>query len=386
MTGVRWPWVSEAVDRAVDAATRIPYPGVAHAPDAYLARVPRLTIAKKYLHKRFSLWRAASLGEQRQIPTGSRVLWLHTGKPSFGDVLMELSGRKLLKGRDFRVELLTVSKLAPLFAEDEVFGQVHTDPAKVNPADYDMVLLQEYNHPSLRLLRRYFRQLRHACLFRYFYGPDRNQTCFGFHAVNQVFGLGLSPSEVDRRCAPYLSVSETTRESVRPLLPEAPFLAVSLGGLDPLRTYGYWPEVLALLGQSQRAAGRAPLEVVLLGSDNGAEMQARLMASSPPGVHLTPLVGRLALLQSQAATGLAQVFIGCDGGLMHMAHSTGVPSVTLFASGEPPFLRLSPGYPSEPLRSPGPVDEIEPAAVVAALERLVVAHQERWDNSANRSA
>ncbi len=383
---LRWPLLSAAIDRAVDAATRIAYPGVPHTPAEYLARVPRLTVAKKYLHKRLALWRASPRGEWSTIPAGSRVLWLHTGKPSFGDTIMELSCRKLLKGRDFRVELLTVPKLAPLFAEDDVFARVHTDPAQIDPADYDVVLLQEYNHPSLRLLRRHFRHLPHACLFRYFYGPDRNQTGFGFHAANRVFGLGLSPSDLDRVCAPYLQVSEATRASVRPLLPQSPFLALALGGLDPLRTYNHWPEVLALWGQAQLAESREPLEIVLLGSDNGVAMQDRLMQSPHPGVRLTPLVGRLPLLQSQAVTGLAQAFIGCDGGLMHLAHTTGVPSVTLFASGEPPHLRLSPGYPSEPIYSAGPADLIEPAQVVDALTRLRANHQRVCDNSSNSSA
>ena len=386
MTGVRWPWVSAAVDRMVAEATRIPYPEVAHSPEEYLARISRSTVAKKYLHKRWSLRRASPQGERATIPRGSRVLWLHTGKPNFGDVLMELSCRKLLQGQDFRVDLLTLPKLAPLFAEDEVFGRVHTDPAEVNPADYDMVLLQEYNHPSLRLLRRHFRRLPHACLFRYFYGPARNQTTFGFHAANRVFGLGLSPAEVDRRCAPDLTVSEATRESVRPLLPQEPFVALSLGGIDPKRTYSRWPEVLTLWGQSRVREGLGPLDVVLLGSDNGAAMQASLMEAPPAGVRLTPLVGRLPLLQSQAVAGQAAVFVGCDGGLMHLAHSTGVPSVALFSVGEPPAMFLAPGYPSEPLYSADSANHIAPEAVVAAFERIRRTHQARWDNSANRSA
>jgi heptosyltransferase-2 len=299
---------------------------------------------------------------------------------------MELSCRKLLLGQGLRLDLLTLPKLAPLFLEDEVFQRVHTDPTAVNPDDYDVVLLQEYNHPSLRLLQRHFRQLPYACLFRYFYGPARNQTSFGFHAANRLFGLGLSPSEVDLCCAPYLTVSAATRESVREFLPSNPFVALALGGIDPRRTYSRWAEVLAAAGQMHLSEGRAPLNVVLLGSDNGVAMQEHLLAAPPAGIHLTPLVGRLAILQSQAVAGLAAAFVGCDGGLMHLAHSSGVPSVTIFAAGEPPAMFLSPAYPSEPLYSTDSADQISPEAIVSALIRIRDAHQDRWDNSANSSA
>ena len=122
------------------------------------------------------------------------------------------------------------------------------------------------------------------------------------------------------------------------------------------------------------------------GAPAGDTPEASLMEAPPAGVRLTPLVGRLPLLQSQAVASHAAVFVGCDGGLMHLAHSTGVPSVTLFSVGEPPAMFLAPGYPSEPLYSADSANQIAPEAVVAAFERICQAHQERWDNSANRSA
>ena len=358
-------WLAGVVARS----TLIPFAGVPHEPAAYLGRNGRLKIAKKYLHKRWLLRARGQLPLERAHLDGSqRLLWIYA-KRNFGDATMDLAGRALLKGRGVRVDLLALPSLVPLFAEDDLFGRVYGDPAQVDASRYDAVVLSEYNLPSIRLKARHFGKLPYACLYQYFNGPDRNQTRFSYAAVNEVFSLGLGADELAAVSKPYLASSAATRESVRELLPAQPFIALAAGGLDFNRTYHRWPEFVELLGRCEDAG--MPREVVLLGSDNGLESARELCVASPGNVRIRSLVGRLTFLQSREVVARAALFVGADGGLMHVAHSTATPSVSLFSDREPPYLRLTEACRSIGLQGSGDVDTIAPGLILdAALKQL----------------
>ena len=114
-----------------------------------------------------------------------------------------------------------------------------------------------------------------------------------------------------------------------------------------------------------------PREVVLLGSDNGLESARELCVASPGNVRIRSLVGRLTFLQSREVVARAALFVGADGGLMHVAHSTATPSVSLFSDREPPYLRLTEACRSIGLQGSGDVDTIAPGLILnAALKQL----------------
>lgn len=358
-------WLAGVVARS----TVIPYPGVPHEPEVFVGRNGRLKIAKKYLHKRWLLRAGRQLPlERTHLDASQRLLWIYA-KRNFGDATMDLAGRALLKSCGVRVDLLALPSLVPLFAQDDVFGHVYGDPSQVDAGRYDAVVLSEYNLPSIRLKARYFGKLPYVCLYRYFNGPDRNQTRFSYAGINEVFSLGLHADELTAISKPYLASSEATRESVRELLPARPFIALSAGGLDFNRTYHRWPEFVELLGRCEDA--RVPKDIVLLGSDNGLESASELCAAAPGNVRIHSLVGKLTFLQSREVVARAALFIGADGGLMHVAHSTPTPSVSLFSNREPPYLRLTDACRSIGLQGGGDVDTIAPGSIMdAALEQL----------------
>lgn len=358
-------WLAGVVARS----TVIPYADVPHEPDVFLRRNGRLKIAKKYLHKRWLLRARRQLPLERAHLDGSqRLLWIYA-KRNFGDATMDLAGRALLKDRGVRVDLLAPPSLVPLFAQDDIFGHVYGDPAQVDASRYDAVVLSEYNLPSIRLKARHFGELPYACLYQYFNGPDRNQTRFSYAGVNEVFSLGLGAGELAAVSKPYLASDEATRESVRELLSAQPFIALSAGGLDFNRTYHRWPEFVELLGRCDDE--RMPKEIVLLGSDNGLEIARELSAAVPANVRIRSLVGKLTFLQSREVVARAQLFIGADGGLMHVAHSTATPSVSLFSDREAPYLRLTEACHSIGLQGSGDVDTIAPGQIMgAALKQL----------------
>ena len=224
-----FPWFPPArwLAGAVARSTVIPYAGVPHEPDVFLSRNGRLKIAKKNLHKRWLLRACRQLRLEREhLDSSQRLFWIYA-KRNFGDAVMDLSGRALLKGRGARVDLLALPALVPLFQEDDIFGHVYGDPLEVDASRYDAVVLSEYNLPSIRLKARYFGKLPYACLYQYFNGPDRNQTRFSHAGVNKVFSLGLG---ADERVAGFVFIGATDEIPLERARPDVAALVSRFGG------------------------------------------------------------------------------------------------------------------------------------------------------------
>lgn len=356
------------IDQCVDRITRVPYPIVPHSTEIFLQTHSRIKLAKKYLHRYLALKASGQLRHEiKRIEKGMRVLWLYTGKSNFGDAIMDMSGRGLLQDAGVQVDLLTLPKLHPVFCEDDIFGHVDFDVEKVRTRRYDAILLNEFNHPSIQLKSRYFKDTPFACLFQYFYGPDRNQTLFSFAAVNDVFGLGHTDAELDRLAKPYLRNAPATTDRVLPKIPSSPFVALAVGGIDANRTYDQWPALLESLDADDDPA--TPRHIVLLGSENGLGAAEAIRRCTFKRLRVVSLVGELSLLEAREVVDQSGLFIGCDGGLMHAAHSTQTPSVSLFSCREPFHLRLTEGCRSIGIQSGDSVSAISPAAVLAALKQ-----------------
>jgi heptosyltransferase-2 len=110
-----------------------------------------------------------------------------------------------------------------------------------------------------------------------------------------------------------------------------------------------------------------PSLVVLLGSENGLEMERAFANTKYERIQVISFVAKISLLESRVIIGNSCLFIGADGGLMHVAHTTKTPSVTLFG-GEPTYLRLTPSCNSIGIQSRSACSEISPETVMAALK------------------
>ena len=265
-------FIRSPIDVAVSSSVNIPLEGVAHDPQSYLAVTSRISIFKKYLHKYLRLWLGGQISlERTSVPRNARILWIYLGKRNFGDANMDISGRALLKNLGYHIDLFTHPNLRELFAEDDIFGHVYSNVEDIKNNAYDFVLLSEFNHPSIRFKTKHFRKLPFACLFRFFYGPARNQTCFSYAAINRLFDLKITAAGIAEIAKPYLHHHAATAQSVSHLIPGQPYLTISIGGRDADRSYRHWPEFLRLL--DEKAAGGIPNTIVLLGSDNGLEME-----------------------------------------------------------------------------------------------------------------
>lgn len=359
--------ISQLINTAISRTVTIPHTGVAHDPESFLAQTPKTQIVKKYLHKYLNLkFRGQISLHRNQVQKGAKILWIYLGKRNFGDANMDISGRALLKNKGYDIDLFTLPNLHELFGQDDVFNHVYSNLGEVIRNQYDFILLSEYNLPTIRFKAKYFNKLPFTCLFGYFLGPARNQTCFSYAAINAAFDLKLTAAEIENLAKPYLNTHPEVARTVLRLVPEEPFLTISVGGRDADRSYRHWPAFLHLLDQTSSA--EIPRTIVLLGSDNGLEMAGQIEQETFSRLKIQSCVGQLSLLQSREIISKARTFVGCDGGLMHVAHSTQTPSVTLFRAQEPHHLWLTKSCYSSPIQSAGEDSAIPPEQILDQLK------------------
>jgi heptosyltransferase-2 len=358
-------FIEKKLKLAIERTTSIPFDGVPFDKDKYLKETSRLKILKKYLHKYLFLFLNKQFSLQTKfIPPNTKCLWLYTGKRNIGDAIMDLSGRSLLKDHRVHVDLLTLPNLKEVFQEDDIFLNVYDNISDVENEQYDFIILSEFNHPSMRLKVRHFPKIKFACLFGFFYGPDRNQTLFSHHAINQVFQLGFDKIKLSKIAKPYLNAN-INNQKIEPN--SKPYIALSIGGIDPDRSYQHWVEFLHLLDNSLDSNTLHIKNIVLLGSANGLESSQRIEKEQFNQIIIHNYVNQANILESRHLISNARILIACDGGLMHIGHTTKTPSISLFRIQEPPEFRLTRSCHSTPIQSTGDVSDISPKTIWATL-------------------
>ena len=342
------------------------YNGVNYDAKTYVERTPEYKILKKFLHKIFTLVVNGQIKLQKQkLKKSDAILFLYTGKNSLGDANLELSGRALLKGKEYNIDLLTLPKLQVQFSDDDVFKNVYSNIEDVNIKKYSSILMSELNHRSLKVKNRYFKKLPFSTLFWYFDGPSRDQATFSYFAFNDIFDLGLSSEFIVNIAKPYINCAELTKEGIKSEIPNQNFICISVGGVDKYRTYNNWGDLILLI---EGYVARSNIEtVVLIGSENGIEDAAIICNKKYKNINIVNMVGKLTILQTLAFIERAQLFVGCDGGLMHVAHSTNTHSVTIFSDKEPNMYWLTPACNSTPLQSIGEASKVSVSDVFNAI-------------------
>lgn len=350
---------------ALKRTTSIPFEGVPYDKRKYLEQTSKLKILKKYLHKYLFLLLTRQISLQnKSIPLSAKCLWLYTGKRNIGDAIMDLSGRSLLKGRIAHLDLLTLPNLKEVFQGDDIFANVYDDVAQIKEQPYDFIILSEFNHPSIRLKARHFPKTKYACLFGFFYGPDRNQTLFSHHAINQTFNLKLTEKSISETAKPYLF--HDNKNLLNPSI-NKPFLALSIGGIDQDRSYQHWIKFLHLLDSKQHELKIPIKNIVLVGSANGLTTSEEISNQYFKKITIHNYVNQLSILKSRDLISQANLLIACDGGLMHVGHTTSTPSISLFRTQEPSEFRLTKKCHSMPIQSTGDVSEITPELLFNTL-------------------
>lgn len=356
-------YMRNIIERFISKGIEIPYPEVPCDSTEYLQVNSAFRVYRKYLHKYFRLLIAGQLGLLRPtVDHKEKILWLYTGKTTLGDANLELSGRALLKNRGISVSVLLTPQTYPLFQEDDIFENVFKDIRDLNTSDYSHIVLTEFNYKSIALKNRFFTHTPMTCLFEYFDGPRRNQCLFSFFAVNDRFGLGLSTQEVLRVARPYVARTTITPQVFLPIA-SSPYLAIGVGGIDPGRTYLGWSKLLQLLDQSINST----YTVIILGSADATPHAEEIISQVFKHIRIVNYVGRTSILEAFTLLQDARIYLGCDGGLLHVAHAAGCPTISIFREGEPSRFFLTPACDSIPFDAGADANNVHPQTLLPAL-------------------
>lgn len=343
-----------------------------------------LKMYKRYLFIKFS--------EQEKLicPTicanTKRILWINCSSTSIGDSIMELSGRVLLSGK-FIIDLLTNKKNAPLYTEDSIFQNIYTHIDDLDPQNYDFILLDINNSKSLHLKIKYFKHIKYAELQGFFYGLDFNRMLFSYHRINALLNYPYTQEQLDHLAKNFLY-----------LLPEAPTfsknkkrIVIAVGGEDQIRSYTFWGEVIIAILQLFPSC-----TISLVGSQNGLtsvkQIQAKLQQQYKDGISgqileiktltsnskindqsnkfpVTNYVAQLSLLETARLISNSDIFIGADGGLMHIAEAFNLAGVALFTKFNPKY-RLGYNSQLETISAKNDVSSIPPEKIINKLRTI----------------
>lgn len=293
-----------------------------------------------------------------------RILWIHQGTPQVGDSLMDLAARVLLKGQVQRLDLLTEAHLLDLYRHDEVFTQAASSASELHET-YDLVLLHSTSSRSVRDKLAHFRKIPFAHIQGFYTGPEFNRTLFGFYRMAQLLGSPLGVDKLNRMARPSMRPSPEEEAGVARLGVPAGSISIALGGVRDWRTYTQWVPVLKGLVE---AGVRVP--VVLLGSDNGLALRDEIVAAGT-GLKIIDRVGQHSLGEVHALMRRCSLVLCADGGLLHVAHTAGIPVVALFAGIIEPRFRVTAANRTHCLHGERSVDDVPVSDVVlSALEAM----------------
>lgn len=266
---------------------------------------------------------------------GPRGLWLYFGEGQIGDALMDLAPRSLLHKQGFKIDLLADGAMASLFADDPWLGTVTDDVSLLDRVPYDFAIVLSRKRRSIQLKRRHYRRLPWVSILESFTGPNFDRAGYATRRIADLLGLDLDPAEFSFHASQKLRPRLTGSDYDPHMAQVRNSIAIGVGGADPVRTFAAWTTVIAELVRRGRR------EFLLLGSDNGVAEAQRIERAAGGSAHIHNFVGRCSVAQSHDLLSAARMVACTDGGLLHLAATTGTPIVALFASTIRPEWRLS---------------------------------------------
>ena len=279
----------------------------------------RVKWAFKYFKRQLFFWLTSqALFERDHLPrqAGRRLnlLWINLAAPSLGDSLMDLAPRPLLD--EFNVDLLTAGKNCQLYARDQWFQRVTKDVGDCarwhRDCKYDFVILDSYSPRVLMQKLRVAFSLPFVGLYGFVNGFEVHRTYFAFARMQFILRL---KSPIPKR--PVLKVRKNFQTPF-----QSGYVCLAVGGEWRFRTYRFWADVIQIVNRKHS------VNWVLVGSENGRQSALEIEQQL---VELCSYVGKLDLMNTAALIKGCKLFIGCDGGLWHIACALDRPSVALFA-------------------------------------------------------
>lgn len=263
------------------------------------------------------------------LPNHQKILWINVSAPSLGDSLMDLSSRLLLSGRS--VDLFSDEKNLNLYLDDKFFNNVYSKVSQLYNHAYDLVILDSYSSRSIKIKAKVAPKTVFVGMFGYFNGPEVNRILFSYHQMNALLDYSMTEEEIIDNAQNSLTISKHDKKIVRDIVPKH-YIAISLGGEWKYKTYQKWSEVLHQLLLEDES-----LNIVFVGSNNALKYSKQMLKYFPEK-NLLNLTSRLSFNQTAEVIKKSEVFLCCDGGLLHAATALDSRIVALFARLTPEML------------------------------------------------
>ena len=275
---------------------------------------------RRYLY--IVLKRQLNLEIFKILPEHKKILWINVSAPSLGDSLMDLSSRILLKGRN--LDLFTDKKNANIYKDDNFFNNIFTETKDLKKLNYDLIIIDSYSSRSIRIKSKVAQKTIYVGIYGYFNGPEVNRVLYSFHQMNHLLGYSKNEHEINHSAKSSIFISKKDQEIVKNITPKK-YITIAVGGEWRYKIYDKWDEVINKIMLSD-----ADLNIIFVGSDNAIQISKELLKKYPKKKILN-FTSRLSFNQTAEVIRKSEVFLCCDGGLMHAASALNAKIVPLFA-------------------------------------------------------
>ena len=263
-----------------------------------------------------------------------RAVWFHDEAPQIGDALLDLAPRSLLAEHGIRVDLVLPRALVGVFGGDRWCRAVLASDAAIDAAAFDFAIVDSRSWNALAHKRRVAPKLPWVSVRADYIAYDFQRGQLAARRFAELLGVRLDAAAENRHARQKLEVAgEATGNAANGRV------AITLGAVQPHRTYRAWPQVArALVAHGHR-------RLTLLGSSNGAALaQAVHDALAGTDADVLDLVGRTDIAGSRRAMASSAALVCVDGGLMHLGCTTRTPMLALFDATSLPVWRLPPDF------------------------------------------
>jgi heptosyltransferase-2 len=257
------------------------------------------------------------------LPSHHNILWINLSAPSFGDSLMDLSSRVLLKEKN--IDLYTTERVAELFRDDKRFNKVYSNIGLASKNNYSLVIVDSYSSRSIKAKCHIATKVDFIGMYGYFNGPEVNRVLFSFHQMNHLLGYPKSESEINSSARSLISISVADKDIVNKINLPDKYIAVALGGEWGYRSYQNWGKVIENIFKTNKN-----INIVLIGSGN-ASVIAKNIFLQFLNANIFNCVDSFSFNQTTQIISQSDILLCCDGGLMHAANSLNKTIIPLFA-------------------------------------------------------
>jgi len=324
--------------------------------DAYQSRIKRPSRIIKYIKRYLYMFLKREFRNEKGKISDSHksILWINKSAPSLGDSLMDLSSRVLMVSKD--IDLLTDKKNAFIYNNDKIFKNTFYEARNLKGKVYDLIILDSYSTRTINLKNKLFPNTHFVSLFGFFNGPEVNRALFSFYRLNNLLGQKIPSSEIRQIARPSMDISQ-----VKYIKLPNEYITIAVGGEWKYRTYKNWPEVVGIIIRKYK-----DIKIVIVGSENGIVYAKSIMSIFPEG-QVFDCVGKFSFKETAKIISKSKIFMGCDGGLMHVANCFKRLLVPLFARLDPK-MQLTESMLAFPVYDQNDVNNISIDAIIESFD------------------